>query len=131
MPLTVPLRYADPFEDYKTRLTKKLQAKGQSTEGSSILPSGAAANSLAPLGSGAGKKRKERDDVNWFGVKLGDKDKTAADTSTSGAGGGVGKYLSAASGTSSAVPKRPVPVASAADDGKKKRKLGFGNFDGW
>lgn len=41
-------------------------------------------------------------------------------------GGGVGKYLNA---------KRPLeesrPGDSAEGDGKKKRKIGFGEFEGW
>lgn len=57
--------------------------------------------------------------MNWFGEKLGSKDTIfGSDT-----GSNVGKYLSL---------KRPQePVASAGAESKKKRKLGFGDFDGW
>lgn len=72
--------------------------------------------------------------MNWFGVKLGEKDKLPTSAaSTAGAGAGVGKYLNApaAPATSAGAPKRPAPAAPVVDDGKKKRKLGFGNFDAW
>jgi peptidyl-prolyl cis-trans isomerase-like protein 2 len=67
---------------------------------------------------------KDGDDVNWFGVKVG----TDNSISASGPVGGVGKYLSL---------KRPAETKdtasgeAAGEDGKKKRKLGFGDFAGW
>lgn len=72
-------------------------------------------------------EKKEDDDLNWFGEKLG------AEKPVGGAvGGGVGKYLQA--GGAAGVPKRPAPTATlpdASEDSKKRRKVGFGNFDGW
>ena len=50
----------------------------------------------------------------------------------SGGGGGVGKYLNLA--TPAAAPKRPavaVAPADVAEGAKKKRKIGFGAFEGW
>ena len=65
---------------------------------------------------------KDGDDVNWFGVKVG----TDNSISASGPVGGVGKYLNL---------KRPAETKdtaeAAGEDGKKKRKLGFGDFAGW
>lgn len=65
---------------------------------------------------------KESDDVNWFGVKVGTESSIFGKGNTAA---GVGKYLDL---------KRPreatVSVADV-DDGKKKRKIGFGNFEGW
>lgn len=72
-------------------------------------------------------EKKEDDDLNWFGEKLG------AEKPVGGAvGGGVGKYLQA--GGAAGAPKRPAPTATlpdASEDSKKRRKVGFGNFDGW
>jgi len=69
--------------------------------------------------------------VNWFGVKLG----AGAASAILGADGkdtadtaaGVGKYLNL---------KRPreEPVVSAvggAQEAKKRKKVGFGDFQGW
>jgi len=62
--------------------------------------------------------------MNWFGIKVGS---DTAPATTGNPGGGVGKYLSL---------KRPqdsiVGIAASSDEGsKKKRKIGFGNFEGW
>lgn len=90
-------RYQDPFEDYKQRLAKKLARKTESED---------AAKSATPSSG-------QKEDVNWFGVKVG------SETSTiTGGESGVGKYLNL---------KRP--AASAPVEATKKRKLGFGNFD--
>jgi peptidyl-prolyl cis-trans isomerase-like protein 2 len=118
-------RYADPFQDYKQRLARKLQAKGQ--DGSGGITKGI---TLDPLPTKQITK-KERDDVNWFGVKLGQKEDLATKPANGVASGGVGKYLS------SDVPKPTLAKRPAAleigvvDDAKKKRKLGFGNFESW
>jgi peptidyl-prolyl cis-trans isomerase-like protein 2 len=92
--------YQDPFEEYKNRRAKKLAKRAEAEQ---------------PDKTDVDK----RDDMNWFGEKLGSKDTIfGSDTSSS-----VGKYLSL---------KRPSePVASAEMEAKKKRKLGFGDFDGW
>ena len=70
------------------------------------------------------------DELNWFGVKLGS-DKAGGGA----AGGGVGKYLQSSSGSPAvAAPKRPAPNVTVSDfpeEGKKKRKIGFGQFEGW
>jgi peptidyl-prolyl cis-trans isomerase-like 2 len=60
------------------------------------------------------------DDVNWFGVKVGTGDSTFG----SGNGGGaIGKYLS--------VKRSLEPAADGPVESSKKRKTGFGSFDGW
>ena len=113
--------YADPFQDYKQRLARKLQAKGQDGSGGITKDI-----TLDPLPAKQITK-KERDDVNWFGVKLGQKEDSAAKAPN----GGVGKYLSSDM-PKPASSKRPAALEiGMADDGKKKRKLGFGNFDSW
>ncbi|KAF7339562.1 Cyclophilin-type peptidyl-prolyl cis-trans isomerase [Mycena sanguinolenta] len=101
--ITEIIIYQDPFEEYKTRLAKKLARKaeaGNPTEKTS--------------------QKKEGDDINWFGVKVGSGD-SAFGTTT---GGGVGKYLNL---------KRPREAVAdpGASDSKKKRKTGFGSFDNW
>lgn len=63
---------------------------------------------------------KKKDDVNWFGVKIG-----SGNFALNGGeadSGGVGKYLNL---------KRPQEGSSAGEESKKKRKLGFGDFEGW
>lgn len=95
-------RYQDPFEDYKTRHAKKLARRAEATK-----------PEAAP---------EQKDDVNWFGLKVGS---NSAAFGTGDTGGGVGKYLNL---------KRPAetPVAtSALGESQKKRKLGFGDFSGW
>lgn len=116
-------RYADPFQDYKQRLARKLQAKGQDGSGGITKDI-----TFKPLPAKQTTK-KERDDVNWFGVKLGQTEGSKA--SDGGARGGVGKYLNN-DAPKPTVAKRPAALEiGVADDGKKKRKLGFGNFDSW
>ncbi|TEB39030.1 peptidylprolyl isomerase-like protein 2 [Coprinellus micaceus] len=103
--ITEVIIYQDPFEDYKTRHAKKLARRAEGTK----------INEAA---------EKEKDDVNWFGLKVGSNN-AAFGTGEAGSGG-VGKYLSNL--------KRPVetPAAlSAADSSHKKRKVGFGDFSGW
>jgi len=100
--------YQDPFEQYKERLAKRIARQNEP-------------ESLATT-----KKHDDgASDINWFGVKVG------ADTQENGASGGaVGKYLNV-----NANGKRSTPVQSSVDEQaeepKKKRKLGFGNFEGW
>ncbi|EIN14110.1 cyclophilin-like protein [Punctularia strigosozonata HHB-11173 SS5] len=106
--ITEAIIYQDPFEDYKVRLAKKLAKKAE-----------AAANPQAK----ADQEKKEGDDVNWFGVKVGQGPEHTQGTE---AAGGVGKYLNL--GT-----KRNVDAADSTgeEEGKKKRRIGFGNFDSW
>lgn len=107
--------YQDPFEDYKVRLKKKLARKAEAEQEGSL----AAARGAI--------EKKEGDDVNWFGVKLGIDSPAGAGANGSGTGG-VGKYLNL---------KRPLETTTSNkgavedDDGKKKRKIGFGNFESW
>ena len=99
-------RYQDPFEDYKNRLAKKLAKRSEADQNGKAVTSG----------------KKDEDDVNWFGVKVGTNSTAFGAGSV---GGGVGKYLNL---------KRPVEGNSAGgtgEDGKKKRKIGFGEFEGW
>ena len=100
-------RYQDPFEEYKTRQEKK-RAKQAAAQDTAIKKAA---------------EQKKDDDLNWFGVKIG------ANRSGAGGGGGVGKYLNL---------KRPRGVKDEKaivdlDDPKdgKKRKIGFGEFEGW
>lgn len=100
-----PCRYQDPFEEYKQRLAKRLEKKAAAEAGN------------------AAAKNAPADDMNWFGVRVGAGDKLG---SAAGGGVGVGKYLASA--------KRPAaePVAAPQLSGPaKKRKIGFGDFEGW
>ena len=73
-------------------------------------------------------EEKAKDDINWFGVKVG------SDKSGPGAvGGGIGKYLNLNGNA-----KRPLntiaspsPAPAAPEEPKKKRRIGFGDFEGW
>ncbi|KAF8585515.1 cyclophilin-like protein [Ramaria rubella] len=103
--------YQDPFEDYKTRLAKKLAHRAE------------AETNPQPMQS-----HKDGDDVNWFGVRLG----AGAVDAVLGANGngtpGVGKYLNL---------KRPREEPASmvemhgAQETKKRKKIGFGDFEGW
>lgn len=115
-------RYQDPFEDYKKRLAKK-QAAAEDL-------------SSAPA---AGRKlsAKKEEDVNWFGEKIGrGAVPVAAASGRTGpaVGAGVGKYLNAGATPTPAVTvgvKRSLPAAASESQTKKKKKLGFGDFDSW
>jgi len=104
--------YQDPFEDYKKRIAKKQAA---------------AVDAAMPPRKDKGRTS---DDVNWFGEKVGRA--TSSDTNIPTTSGGVGKYL-----TGALVAKRPIAVisdglVSGEDPGvKKKKKLGFGDFESW
>jgi peptidyl-prolyl cis-trans isomerase-like protein 2 len=69
-------------------------------------------------------EKKDQDDLNWFGVKVG----TTNAVVSKGSAEGVGKYLNL---------KRPAAEAITATAGglgadeSKKRKIGFGDFEGW
>lgn len=112
--ITEIIIYQDPFEEYKTRLQKKMARKAE-------------AEQAGNAGAQDNKQEKEGEDVNWFGVKLG-LDKPAANGTNGSRAGGVGKYLNL---------KRPLESAAPGqgsvedEEGKKKRKVGFGNFDSW
>lgn len=103
--------YQDPFDDYKKRVAKKL---ARQSEAAGIENAGKIE-----------KPKKDADDVNWFGVKIGI-DGSTAGGAANGASVGVGKYLNL---------KRSLGSSTTGiledDDSKKKRKIGFGNFDSW
>lgn len=101
--------YQDPFEEYKTRLAKKLAHRAQ------------AETNPQPT-------HKAGDDVNWFGVKLGAGAADAILGSNGNEAAGVGKYLNL---------KRPrdepmgEKVALGGLETKKRKKIGFGDFEAW
>ncbi|KAK1233021.1 cyclophilin peptidyl-prolyl cis-trans isomerase Cyp8 [Marasmius sp. AFHP31] len=99
--------YQDPFEDYKKRLAKKIARREANQNGTTV--------SKAP-------EKTVDDTTNWFGLKIGGDG--AASTNGGATGGGVGKYLNL---------KRPQAEGGThgSDEPKKKRKLGFGDFEGW
>jgi peptidyl-prolyl cis-trans isomerase-like protein 2 len=105
MVLTLTCSHHDPFEEYKARLAKKLAKRAeaeQNTKSQKVV-------------------EKKGDEVNWFGLKVG----TGSAGHEGGGTVGVGKYLNL---------KRPLEgkvAGGAVDDGKKKRKIGFGDFEGW
>ncbi|KAF9787205.1 cyclophilin-like domain-containing protein [Thelephora terrestris] len=111
--ITDVIVYQDPFEEYKRREERRRARKTQAEE-------------EAKTGMKAPKK--DTDDMNWFGTKLGAGPDLGPETGSSGSAGGVGRYLNL---------KRPldgppnpfgkIPV----EEGAKKRKLGFGDFEGW
>ncbi|TFK57055.1 cyclophilin-like protein [Heliocybe sulcata] len=114
--ITEVIIYQDPFEEYKERLAKKLAKRAE-----------AESNPAATKPH----EKKTGDHMNWFGVKVGTENKPTV----AGEGGGVGKYLNL-----NANNKRPLTTASPAPaaapeagigEAKKKRKLGFGDFEGW
>ncbi|KAH8102520.1 cyclophilin-like domain-containing protein [Cristinia sonorae] len=106
--ITEVVIYQDPFEEHKSRQEKLRARKAAAGE------KRAAAEKVPTT---------REDETNWFGHKIGiDKNGLG-----SGSSGGIGKYLQ---GVNTGPAKRPAEAA-AADEGKKKRKTGFGNFDGW
>jgi peptidyl-prolyl cis-trans isomerase-like protein 2 len=105
--------YQDPYDEYKTRLAKKLAKRAEAA--ATGVNAAAKRDTAAPTAG---------DSMNWFGTKVG---ADAGVGSGAGVGAGVGKYLAGA--------KRPLEavVAPAGADGDKakKKKLGFGDFAGW
>ncbi|THH17390.1 hypothetical protein EW146_g3407 [Bondarzewia mesenterica] len=99
--ITEVIIYQDPFEDYKTRLAKKLARKAEAEE--------SARTHKVP-------EKKEGDDINWFGLKIGVENLDEKN----GGSGGVGKYLNL---------KRSATAVSIDIHESKKRKLGFGDFE--
>lgn len=104
--------YQDPFEEYKRRQEKRRARKVQAEEEAK---------------TGVKAPKKDTDDMNWFGTKLGSGPDLSSGTGA-GSAGGVGRYLNL---------KRPLDGApnpigkNPAEEGTKKRKLGFGDFEGW
>jgi len=112
--ITEVVIYQDPFEEYKTRQQKLRARKAAVAEGREVAEKAPATR---------------EDETNWFGHKIGS-EKSGLGASS---GGGVGKYLKVG-GDAQPGTKRPAESPSAissTDDGKKKRKIGFGNFEGW
>lgn len=111
--ISVSTSYQDPFEEYKRRQEKRRARKAQAEEEAKI---------------GVKPTKKETDDMNWFGTKLGSGPDLGSGTGGAGSAGGVGRYLNL---------KRPLDGApnpigkDPTEEGIKKRKLGFGDFEGW
>ncbi|KAG8940531.1 Peptidyl-prolyl cis-trans isomerase cyp8 [Tulasnella sp. 424] len=109
-------RYQDPFEEYKKRVANKIQKQAESLSGSKSGATG----------------EKAKDNLNWFGEKIGTSSKAGP------ASVGVGKYLKGGgppAAASSVIGKRTTAAVAdmgvGIDDKKKKRKMGFGDFDSW
>ena len=102
--------YKDPFDEYKTRLAKKLAKRAEAEEN--------AKSQKIP--------EKKGDDINWFGVRVGTNNAAFGDGATSG---GIGKYLKESGG------KRRLDEALTerldGQEKKKKPKIGFSDFDAW
>jgi len=105
--ITEVIIHQDPFEVYKTRLARKLARRAEAQDNSNKPP-----------------EKTPGDDINWFGVKVGTGDSAFVGGSAST---GVGKYLGVKRSLDQATPSIP----NVGDDAKKKRKIGFGNFDSW
>lgn len=100
--------YQDPFEEYKQREAKKRARKAE-----------------VQVSRTQEAEEKAKDDVNWFGVKVGS-EKPGVGT----VGGGIGKYLNLNAKRSIESVVTP-SVSNAPEDTKKKRRIGFGDFEGW
>ncbi|EIW64310.1 cyclophilin-like protein [Trametes versicolor FP-101664 SS1] len=108
--ITEVVIYQDPFEEYKQREQRKRERKAETHETRTKEA-----------------EEKAKDDVNWFGVKVGQQNANAA------VGGGVGKYLNLNANAKRPLeaPTRTMPVSAPPEEGKKKRRIGFGDFEGW
>nr|VWO94322.1 Peptidyl-prolyl cis-trans isomerase 8 [Ganoderma boninense] len=104
--ITEVIIYQDPFDDYKRREEKKRARKAE--------------NQVARTKEA---EEKAKDDINWFGVKVG------TDRAANSAGGGVGKYLNINAKRS--IETVSVSASAPLEEGKKKRRIGFGDFEGW
>ncbi|KAG1749881.1 peptidylprolyl isomerase-like protein 2 [Suillus paluster] len=107
--ITEVIIHQDPFEVHKARLARKLARRAEAQDDSKKVP-----------------EKTQGDDINWFGVKVGTGDSAFGGGS---AGAGVGKYLGIKRPLDQATPG--VQTNDIGDDAKKKRKIGFGNFDAW
>ncbi|KAI9461809.1 cyclophilin-like domain-containing protein [Boletus coccyginus] len=104
--ITEVVIHQDPFETYKTRLAKKLARQAEANNERSKT-----------------SQKAPDDNINWFGVKVGATDEFSSNASSAG----VGKYLGN---------KRPLALegddkALPAEESKKRKRLGFGDFEGW
>ena len=105
--LTTGCSYQDPFEEYKQREEKKRARKAE-----------------VQVTRSKEAEEKAKDDINWFGVKV------VTDKLGGGpVGGGIGKYLN----TNAKRPLEPAasPIPAVPEETKKKRRIGFGDFEGW
>ncbi|OBZ78799.1 Peptidyl-prolyl cis-trans isomerase-like 2 [Grifola frondosa] len=109
--ITEVVIYQDPFEEYKNRQQKKRARKAEAEEN-------ARNRNIV--------EKKDGDDVNWFGVKVGLENK-----GSTGAGGGVGKYLNMGKKRPAEAPPLGQGDPGVEEEGKKKRRIGFGDFEGW
>lgn len=109
--ITEVIIHQDPFEAYKTRLARKLARRAEAQDDSKKQPD-----------------KIQGDDINWFGVKVGTGD-SAFGGGAAGVGVGVGKYLGVKRPLDQVTPG--IQANDVGDDAKKKRKIGFGNFDSW
>ncbi|KAH9846806.1 cyclophilin-like protein [Lenzites betulinus] len=106
--ITEVVIYQDPFEEYKQREQRKRDRKAE-TQASRVKEA----------------EEKAKDDMNWFGVKVGQEKAAGA------VGGGIGRYLNLNSNSKRPLEARPSTAPAPAEEGKKKRRIGFGDFDGW
>ncbi|KAI0721344.1 cyclophilin-like protein [Cerioporus squamosus] len=107
--ITEVVIYQDPFEEYKQREERKRARKAE-----------------VQVSRTKEAEEKAKDDINWFGVKVG------SDKSGSGAvGGGIGKYLNLNAKRPIDTVASPSPTPAAPEESKKKRRIGFGDFEGW
>jgi len=112
--ITEIIVYQDPFEEYKKRIAKKQ-----------------AAATAAATGGGRDKSsEKGSDDVNWFGEKISRAATTGGDANIGT--GGVGKYLASTTGAKRSITSTNDSFGGGDEPGaKKKKKLGFGDFESW
>ncbi|KAG8834163.1 Peptidyl-prolyl cis-trans isomerase cyp8 [Serendipita sp. 399] len=104
--ITEVIIHADPFEEYKQRLAKKLAHQAQ--ESALLVPSMEKRKRAAAEESG-----------NWFGEAI------KGSTTTVGggaAGSSIGKYLKRT---------RDNSTLEAQEEPSKKRKVGWGDFSSW
>jgi peptidyl-prolyl cis-trans isomerase-like protein 2 len=107
--ITEVVIYQDPFEAYKTSLARKLARRAEAEAGDD---------------SAKIAEKKTGDDINWFGVKVGSSELSSGGTAV---GAGIGKYLGAKRQLEEEVPTKDL----VGDESKKKRRVGFGNFENW
>jgi len=109
--------YHDPFEEYKQRLARKIAHRAEADKADA---------------AGESQKKKDNgglnDEVNWFGVRIGSGDDTLGGK---GPAGGVGKYLNASGKRPREAVAPSVPAENVGQEAKKKKKVGFGDFEGW
>ncbi|OCH94790.1 cyclophilin-like protein [Obba rivulosa] len=113
--ITEVIIYQDPFEEYKAREQKKRARKAETAQNTQLR-----------------KTEQKTDTINWFGEKVG----AANSPLGGGVGGGVGKYLNLqgtkrAASSESPAPISAGPIPGVSEESRKKRRIGFGDFDGW